>query len=489
VCCVLAQPLAQQPLAPPACCGRGENIGMAPPPPYSCGRCRPLLPLLLWASATLGLHGSGAAGTVSSLLPPSPSAPGGDLETILSRLYVESMPTRCATSCDSAAKLAKSMRGDGSFQGVNYKDKGRTEWAAVSHWDRLTTLSVALHCKSCEEGGKKGTGKDTLLPKIVSGVQYWQTNDFIDPNWWWNDFGVPMKVQMFLVIMANTTAASGGAALPSKLTNYSLTLLARGSDPMWEPPPQHRGGHYTGENLVWSLQLDIQRGALAGDKTLVAHAFARMWSSLVIAPQAGDGIQSDGSFHQHGPLLQSGSYGAALMTDVLNFVQLSAGTEFSIPPDPLKVLVHYLTSGQQYMLRGGLSVPNASWLLPPRGRSITRPGAPLFPSAAVSAGISSLLELSLNSSSRAALRSFQGVLLGMSPPITATRIFPDSDYAVHHRPGFSQDVRTWSARTDNAECVNQENRLGAHLVRGRAPLLRLSSAACCCCRVHVAAHQ
>jgi len=39
---------------------------------------------------------------------------------------------------------------------------------------------------------------------------------------------------------------------------------------------------------------------------------------------------------------------------------------------------------------------------------------------------------------------------------------------VHHRPGFSCDVRTWSARTFNSECVNGENTLGAHLADGAA---------------------
>ena len=73
-----------------------------------------------------------------------------------------------------------------------------------------------------------------------------------------------MALQGMLVIMANTSSANGGASLPKDLADYGLTLLARGSDPMWEPPPKPRGGGYTGENLVWSLQLDIQRGSLSG---------------------------------------------------------------------------------------------------------------------------------------------------------------------------------------------------------------------------------
>eukprot|EP01052_Picozoa_sp_SAG31_P018465 SAG31_NODE_1309_length_8877_cov_5.662452_7_plen_663_part_00 len=192
-------------------------------------------------------------------------------------------------------------------------------------------------------------------------------------------------------------------------------------------------------------------------------------ASIVIAAQDGDGLMEDGSFHQHGALLQSGSYGAGLMTDVLNFARLSAGTKFAIPAAHLQVFVHYLIAGQQYMIRAGSTVLNASWLVPPRGREISRPGAPLFESVAVAEGITTLLKLlPKDANSSAQLVGFQKVLRGESLPISATRVFPDSDYTVHHRPAFSQDVRTWSTRTENAECVNSENMLGAHLADGAA---------------------
>ena len=104
----------------------------------------------------------------------------------------------------------------------------------------------------------------------------------------------------------------------------------------------------------------MQRGILSRNATLVGTAFARMWSSIAISPQHGDGLMADGSFHQHGPLLQSGSYGGALMTDVLAFSTLAAGTSFAIPPAPLAVLAAYLVNGQQYMLRG--AGETAVWL-------------------------------------------------------------------------------------------------------------------------------
>jgi hypothetical protein len=87
-------------------------------------------------------------------------------------------------------------------------------------------------------------------------------------------------------------------------------------------------------------------------------------------------------------------------------------------------------------------------------------------------GIDTLLaRKELDPLSRSQLIAFQRQLQGIDPPLAATRHFPDSDYTVHHRKGFSCDVRTWSSRTENAECVNQENTLGAHLADGASYIL------------------
>ena len=78
--------------------------------------------------------------------------------------------------------------------------------------------------------------------------------------------------------MANTTV--GGDGLSAEEMGEVEVLLDRASDPMWLPPPDPRVYNYTGENLVWSLQLTIQRGILARNSTLVAECFQKMWPRL-----------------------------------------------------------------------------------------------------------------------------------------------------------------------------------------------------------------
>ena len=110
-----------------------------------------------------------------------------------------------------------------------------------------------------------------------------------------------MSVAPLSIVMANVTTLSGNGGLSPAQMAGILSLVARGADPMWHCDTCKRGGHYTGTNLVWSLELDIQRGVVSNNATLVRAAFTELWSSLVVSPQAGDGVMADGSFHQHGP--------------------------------------------------------------------------------------------------------------------------------------------------------------------------------------------
>ena len=398
-----------------------------------------------------------------------------DLTTILARLYsADGPPSPCAgdaahsSTCSTAQHFASSMQSDGSWPDLNYKKPIATDMLPVEHWERLASLGRAVHCSGCTASGHA----TALQASIAKGIGFWRKNDFLDPNWFVNDFAAPMQIEKLLVIMANATT---GPPLATADAAYGITLLKRGTDPLWRPHGE--GGHYTGENLVWSLQIDIQRGALTGNASLVQSAFTKMWASIAVKPHCTirhvgdeqcDGLMADGSFHQHGPLLQSGSYGSGLMNNILSFIELSSGTDFAIPAEPLKVFVRYLTMGQCNMLRAGQGVEVASWNVPPRGRDITNTGNGPFPSATVAKGIDAVLQHEVDPASKAELQQCASVLRGELPPPTRTRHFPDSDYTTHHRPGFSQDVRTWSFRTENAECVNAENQLGAHLADGAA---------------------
>ena len=81
---------------------------------------------------------------------------------------------------------------------------------------------------------------------------------------------------------------------PGNATAQELSLAARILE-------RAGNGSGTGENLVWTQQVAINRELLLGHDEIVEDLFAVMWKSVFVT--ASDGVQADWSFHFHGPLL------------------------------------------------------------------------------------------------------------------------------------------------------------------------------------------
>jgi hypothetical protein len=86
-----------------------------------------------------------------------------------------------------------------------------------------------------------------------------------------------------------------------------------------------------------------------------------------------------GSFYQHGPLLQTASYGQSYTDTLVGLVTQTAGTAYAIPPGPTEAFATLLLDGQQYSLRTAADGSRrTSWDLLPEGRQVlcvcVRPG-------------------------------------------------------------------------------------------------------------------
>ena len=49
--------------------------------------------------------------------------------------------------------------------------------------------------------GSKFTGNKELETKIVAGLNFWFTNDFICPNWWYPQIGVPKTLAPVMLLL------------------------------------------------------------------------------------------------------------------------------------------------------------------------------------------------------------------------------------------------------------------------------------------------
>ena len=214
---------------------------------------------------------------------------------------------------------------------------------------------------------------------------------------------------------------------------------------------------WTGANLIDMTYVQINRGLFFDNHTLVAESFTGSWSEVKLSAQSGDDIQYDGSFHQHGPELLAGSYGAGFTHNLLSFMSASRDTVFYIPASQMDVFAHLVLDGQQWMI-----VEGAAFDYSVAGRASTRPNDSFdcsFPPTYLR---------QVRSSRASEFNAFADRLEGKTnvSPLVGLRVYYDSDYAVHRRPDFTVSVRMFSKRTINAKCVNDEGKLSRFTADG-----------------------
>lgn len=354
----------------------------------------------------------------------------------------------CATTCAPATQFAALMRPDGSFANVNYTDASPNVWNTSNHLLQCLSMLRAADCPAC--GAESGNA--TLIALAQRGLDFWLAKDFQNPNWWWNQIGIPQFVAELLVLLDTR-------ATPAELAG-GLTILLRSNYAAW-----------TGQNLLWGLHVEMNRGVIENNASLVSHAFGLIWNSTVFAAGGADGIQPDGSFYQHGHLLQSGAYGADFAVDEVTLAALAAfAAEWQITPSALDAFASFILDGQSFMIRGpppsarSGSFPLFNYDVLVKGREISRApdGSLAFPSVVYAVAMANLSATPRGPE----FDAFVARLNGTGAPLEAHRHFWFGDYAAFHRAPFFFGLKLWSNRTDSAECVNGENLKGWYMSAG-----------------------
>ncbi|ACU34467.1 polysaccharide lyase family 8 super-sandwich domain-containing protein [Actinosynnema mirum] len=307
---------------------------------------------------------------------------------------------------------------DGTWADIDYADHDAADFPPLEHLRRALSLPDGQRLKALEAWRR-------LAPR--------------SDNWWYNEIGAPRLVGDALL----------GADLDRAQRATWGTWLAEQAGPV----------PMTGQNLVWAQGIELRRGLVEDDPELVRRAVARM--SEVLRTGDGEGIQEDLSFHQHGPQLYSGGYGASLVADLALWVRAVHGTPWAFGAAEVRLLADFLVDGQQWAVHGG------GFDFTTMGREIARADAH-HRTADLRAAVLRLLEC--DPPRTAELTAFDDRLAGHGAPLVGTRWYPRSDYLVHRRPGWSLSVRMSSGRTVPTECLNGENLLGRHLGDGVAAL-------------------
>lgn len=324
---------------------------------------------------------------------------------------------------------------------LNYSTVGRENWDPVLHMFRISTMTAAF---TIPDGLQNNT---KLSSAIHCGLKTWIEEDWQNPNWWWNNIQDPLIATGIMLMLG-----------VDKMTPYEINAVVNMSYRAYWWLNDWGGG----ANLVWALQVQLYRGLATSNYTAVSQAFELMWNTVQIQNLSTMGIQSDWSYHFHGPQLHSAAYGDAWATNILHFHMASIGTQYALAQDRLDLFGRFLTQGDAWLTMGSV------WIWSILGRVIDRGVhvwyTHLFPSDQLRA---LAMEMSDNSTATA-LRDYAGRLEHdhQAAALIGNRHFYTSDFQVHRRDSWTAALKMHSIRTISTECLNFENLKGEHIGDG-----------------------
>jgi hypothetical protein len=203
---------------------------------------------------------------------------------------------------DEAQKLATAMvKSNCTWPDIDYNEYRRAGWPMESHLGRSLTISVGWHVM-----GNTSTTRATraaLLHAAQCSLQFWLDRDFLNPNWFDNMITTPQQTSNIALLLGAELAAAAKAKV-LELTSRSVWQGCPKPEPKCGSPSNNYRP-WLGANLVYMLSIQINRGVLTRNETVVGQAFEFAFASCIVSPQGGDGIMQDASFHQHGPQVRS----------------------------------------------------------------------------------------------------------------------------------------------------------------------------------------
>jgi len=346
------------------------------------------------------------------------------------------MLSQAPPSAALVSHLCTTLAADGSWPDIDYTDQEVGNWKTSEHLHRVELLSLAF-----EKPGAPSCGDSAVASAVTLALDYWIAHRFKNLNWWHNEIGVPIMMRDIIVLLGDRLDGYRRVGALSILNQYGRA---------------HAGN---GANTVWEASLGLDYALLTHNDALAAEQSAIIAREIHIS--SGEGIQSDYSFHQHGPRLQQFHYGGSFLAFTSRLARELVGTAWAIPPDKVRLLVNMVLEGDQWMVRRQSTVPGTL------DRAVSRPGSLHIDLDGV---LGDLVAAAPEFAD--ALRAVSSRAHGKLPALTGFRSFPRSDFAAYHRPDFSFFVKTTSTRTKTTESINHENLKGHLLGCGDSYLLR-----------------
>ena len=169
-----------------------------------------------------------------------------DFDQIALRIKEQFCPKDAQQTAQSA--LAR-MADDGSFSDIDYTCNSPAGWPLLGHLARICALSGCYAYQKDSEYYHLGSIRDAIL----RGLTFWFRHDFHNPNWWYNELGVPQQMRMIALYMSGD--------LPQPLLDRLLGRLQDDIEEKW-----------TGTNRMWFAENMLVKAAILQNEPLLQKA-------------------------------------------------------------------------------------------------------------------------------------------------------------------------------------------------------------------------
>ena len=324
------------------------------------------------------------------------------------------------------------------FADVDYECKNRAAWKVAAVLSRALELARYYVVEQRQDEG--------VMSLLVSLLTDYAFVPYENPNWWHNEIGAPSDLSALLIMI--------GDELPTEVRTALIKKIGRGAIADHPEIVTDYSGTHTGANLIWFCVISMRHAALTNDEDELDVAV-----KTIAKETKGDreGLQSDGSFFQHGRRLYSLGYGRSYLASCADAFYYVSSTSFAFPEYACDNLVTHLLEGIRYMI-GGEGVDYAA-----TGREYVRNGA--LRASSLIRPVRILSECT-DFPRRDEIKALLDDLLAKRTPNLPVKYFDVAKLLTARVGGVYLSFKGSDPTIVDAEVVNGENALGYNLSYG-----------------------
>lgn len=320
------------------------------------------------------------------------------------------------------------------FRKIDYMaDDDRANWPAGSHMSWTYQIGLRAYLE-------KNNELNDIATKLAA---FWGHTNYRNVNWWQNEIGDARNVSNYLIFHSEDLSPKALAGLKGKIREASL---------YWRPSVST----HTGSNLINYAETTIKSAVIDKNEDELQTAVKRLEKEMTYGDE---GFQEDGTFYQHGHLIQNGSYGLEGALNITRVLSNFKDTDVRIDSDRLKVLSNFILKGLRYLSHKG------NYNYAGMGRAYTRAHGTLTTKSLNFSALGDLAKLT-DMPDKEEINQFIKDCEENKSTFSGIYYFPTGKLLTMNIDGVYMSFKGTGVKITNTECVNNENILGQNLSYG-----------------------